>query len=241
MATIESYPNRYDGALPLCGLLQPSTWAIGRGGALLAAFHYYYPSLLPGPVGVPDSYVTDDKTVDMVEKALPSNPAGLAEMLALGRYKTAKDLASGVVFATYIQRDFEKKIGASVMNNQNYIYAGGPDDNALNDGVKRYTAPDAALAYLKTWYTPTGILLKPTLAVHTTYDPIIPAESVGLYADAVQRAGSSRNFVQQYVKADGHCNIDGPQTIVAFQELLHWVHTGEKPAAGLEPAPPPVK
>jgi hypothetical protein len=95
------------------------------------------------------------------------------------------------------------------VDNHNFIYAGGPDDNALNDGVKRYTASDAALAWLKTWYTPTGVLLKPTLAVHTTYDPIIPAESVRLYADQVQRAGSSANFVQQYVKHDGHCHISG--------------------------------
>ena len=241
MLTIESYPERYDGALPLCGLLQPSTWAISRGGALVAAFHYYYPGLLPGPVGVPTNFVTDKDTVAMVLKALPSNSTGLAELMALGRYKTAQDLADGVVFGTYIQRDFEQKLGEPVLDNHNTIYAGGPDDNALNDGVKRYRASDAALAYLKTWYTPTGVLLKPVLAVHTTYDPIIPAETVGLYADIVQRAGSGENFQQQYVKADGHCNIDGPQTFTALQELLDWKHNGKRPAAGVVPVPPAKK
>lgn len=239
MITMESYPARYDGALPLCGLLQPSTWAVERGGAMLAAFHYYYPGLLPGPVGIPDSAVLDETAVPSVLKALPSNPTGLAEMMALGHFKTQQDLASGVVFGTFVQRDFQQRLGSSVLNNQNFIYAGGPDDNALNDGVKRYAASATALAYLKTWYSPTGILLKPTLAVHTTYDPIIPADSVRLYEDIVQRAGSSANFVQQYVKEDGHCHISGKETMAALEELIQWKRTGKRPEGG--PVPPPEK
>ncbi len=241
MITMESFPNRYDGALPLCGLLQPSTWAIERGGAMLAAFHYYYPGLLPGPVAIPASVDLSWGATDALEKKLAANPKGLAELMALGKYKTPSDLAAGVVFGSYIERDFEQKLGASVLDNRNFIYAGGADDNALNDGVKRYVASDAALAYLKTWYTPTGELLKPMLAVHTTYDPIIPADSVRLYADQVQRAGSGANFVQQYVKADGHCNISGPETMTALQELIEWKHTGKRPASGLVPVPSETK
>ena len=235
MMSMEMFPSRYDGALPLCGLLEPTTWAIGKGSAMRAAFDYYYPGLLPGPIGIPADAALDQALVDKVLKTLPTNPKGMAELMALGPYKTAEDLADGVVFGTFIDRDFEQKIGASVLDNRNYIYAGGADDNALNDGVKRYTASDAALAWLKTFYTPTGVLLKPTLAVHTTYDPIIPAESVRLYADQVQRAGLSANFVQQYVKHDGHCHISGPETAKALDELIQWKHTGVKPESGIVP------
>jgi pimeloyl-ACP methyl ester carboxylesterase len=235
IATIESYPNRYDGALPLCGLLQPTSLAMGRGGALVAAFNYYYPGLLPGPLNIGADVPLDDVLVKKVLAALPSNPTGHAEIQALSHIRTDEELADVMVFFAYIQRDLEQKIGASVLDNHNVIYAGGPDDNALNDGVKRYTASPAALMYLKTWYTPTGVLMRPTLAVHTTYDPIIPADSTALYADAVQRAGSSENFVQQYVKHDGHCKIDGPETLAALRELIRWKHTGVKPAAGIVP------
>lgn len=241
MISMEMYPSRYDGALPLCGLLEPTTWAIGKGSAMRAAFDYYYPGLLPGPVGIPADAALDQALVDKVLKALPSNPKGMAELMALGAYKTAVDLADGAVFGTFIDRDFEQKLGTSVLDNHNYIYAGGPDDNALNDGVKRYTASDAALAWLKTWYTPTGVLLKPTLAVHTTYDPIIPADSVRLFADQVQRSGSSANFVQQYVKHDGHCHISGPETGKALEELIEWKHSGVKPKSGLLDVPEPAK
>jgi pimeloyl-ACP methyl ester carboxylesterase len=236
IATIERYPNRYDGALPLCGLLQPTSFAIGRGGALVAAFDYYYPGLLPEPLNIGASVALDDSLVKKVLAALPSNPTGHAEIQALSHIRSDEDLANVMVFYTYIQRDLEQKIGASVLDNHNVIYAGGPDDNALNDGVKRYTAPAAALAYLKTWYTPTGVLVRPTLAVHTTYDPIIPAESTAIYADEVQRAGSSANFVQQYVKHDGHCNIGGPETAAALGELIRWKRSGVKPVSGIVPA-----
>jgi len=235
IATIERYPNRYDGALPLCGLLEPATLAIGRGGALLAAFHHYYPGLLPGPIGVDAATPLDEALVKKVLAALPSNPTGLAEMMALTRFKRQEDLADNVVFSTYIHRDLEQKLGVSVLENADTIYAGGPDDNALNDGVKRYSAPAAALAYLKTWYTPTGLLLKPTLAVHTTYDPIIPANTVAYYADAVGRAASSGEFVQQYVKHDGHCNIQGPEMAAALGELIRWKRSGVKPEPGVVP------
>jgi pimeloyl-ACP methyl ester carboxylesterase len=235
IATIERYPNRYDGALPLCGLLEPATLAIGRGGALLAAFHFYYPGVLPGPIGVDAAIPLDEALVKKVLAALPSNPTGLAEMMALTRFKQQEDLADNVVFSTYIHRDLEQKLGVSVLENADTIYAGGADDNALNDGVKRYSAPAAALAYLKTWYTPTGLLLKPTLAVHTTYDPIIPANTVAYYADAVGRAGSTDEFVQQYVKHDGHCSIKGPEMAAALGELIRWKRAGVRPAPGIVP------
>jgi pimeloyl-ACP methyl ester carboxylesterase len=240
-ATIESYPNRYDGGLALCGLLQPTTWALERGGAMRAAFDFYYPGLLPGPIHIPESAVLDDALVQKVLQALPSNPTGQAELMALGHFKTAYDLADGVVFGTYTLRDLELKTGASIVNNSNFIYVGGPDDNALNDGVKRYTGSEAALGYLKTWYTPTGLLIRPMLAVHTTYDPIISPASVSVYADMAERSGSSRNFVQQYVKADGHCHISGPETMSALKELIEWKRTGKRPAGGAVPVLTPAE
>jgi len=232
IATIENYPNRYDGALPLCGLLEPTSYAIAHGGALFAAFHYYYPGLLPGPTDIPATAVLDDSVVKKVQAALPSNPKGRAELMALGHFKTDEDLANVITFFTYIQRDFAQKVGGSVLDNANAIYAGGADDDALNLHVKRYTGSPEAYAYLRTWYTPTGILSKPTLAVHTTYDPIIPADSISHYSDTVQRAGSSANFVQQLVAHDGHCSITGPETMAALQELIRWKRTGERPKAG---------
>jgi len=235
IATIETYPARYDGALPMCGLMEPASLAIGNGGALVAAFNHYYPGVLPEPVSIGAAIALDEHMVDTVLSALPGNPTGRAEIMALAHYKNEHDLASGVVFTTFILRDLEQKIGASVLDNHNTIYAGGADDNALNDGVRRYTASTAALDFLKSWYSPTGVLHRPTLAVHTTYDPIIPASTLEMYSDLVQRTGNGERFVQQYVKHDGHCNISGPETAAALEELIRWKRTGVKPASGAVP------
>lgn len=236
-ATLESYPNRYDGALSLCGLLEPATWTLQRVSAMRAAFDYYYPGLLPGPLHVPSSAALSEDQVAAVMKALPTNPKGQAELMALGHFKTVDDLAERMVSVTYVLRDMEEKIGSPALDNHNFIYAGGADDNALNDGVKRYTPTEAAIGYLKTWYTPTGVLTRPMLAVHTTYDPTVPPESVSVYADLVERNGSGRNFVQQYVKADGHCQIDGPQTAAALEELIEWKRNSKRPSDGVVPTP----
>ena len=236
MATIESYPSRYNGALALCGLLEPSSWAIEHGGAMLAAFDYYYPGLIPGPEHVAASVDLGSALAKKVQAHLHDSARGYAEMKALGHFKTDEDMAGVMVFLAFIERDFEQKLGVPVMNNANLIYFGGPDDNALNAGVHRYTASNAALDYLKTWYTPTGVLDRPMLAVHTSYDPVIPPDTVSQYADLTQRMGSSRFFVQQFVEADGHCNFSPEQTLTAMDELLDWVHNGKRPVAGLEPA-----
>lgn len=235
MATIESYPSRYNGALAFCGLLEPSTWAIEHGGAMLAAFDYYYPGLIPGPEHVAANVNLNNALAKQVEAHLHDNAKGYAEIKVLGHFKTDADMAGVMVFLAYIERDLEQKIGAPMINNANLIYFGGPDDNALNAGVKRYTAANAALDYLKTWYTPTGVLDRPMLAVHTSYDPVIPPDTVSQYADLVQRMGSSRFFVQQFVEADGHCNFSPEQTLTAMDELLTWAHSGKRPAPGLVP------
>ncbi len=235
MATIEGYPNRYNGALAFCGLLEPSTWAIEHGGSMLAAFDYYYPGLIPGPERVAANVNLNAALIKQVQAHLHDSQKGYAEIKALGHFKTDADMAGVMVFLDYIERDFEQKLGAPMINNANLIYFGGPDDNALNAGVKRYTAANAALDYLKTWYTPTGVLDRPMLAVHTSYDPVIPPDTVSVYADLTQRMGSSRFFVQQIVEADGHCNFTPEQTLTAMDELLTWVHSGKRPAPGLVP------
>ncbi len=235
VATIERQPNRYDGALVLCGSLQGATRSMTRASALLAAFHFYFPGVLPGPRDVGPEVALDAELARKVAAALASNPTGRSELLAIGRLKSDQDLADGIVFDAYLLRDLQQKIGAAILDNHNWIYAGGPDDNALNDGVVRYTASAAALAYLQTWYTPGGLLLQPVLAVHTTYDPIVPAETLAAFADAVQRAGSGDRFVQQYVPHDGHCNISGAETAAALQELIAWKRTGIKPPSGRVP------
>jgi len=91
--------------------------------------------------------------------------------------------------------------------------------------VKRYTGSPAAAEYLHAWYTPTGRLSDPMLAVHTTYDPLVPPWIPNMYATLAPEA----LFVQQYVKRPGHCAITPEETARAFSQLREWKQTGKRP------------
>jgi len=88
----------------------------------------------------------------------------------------------------------------------------------LNAAIPRYSGAPRAIAYLRSYYTPTGRILNPMLAVHTSYDPLVPVMIPNMYASTVEAAGTERLFVQKYVKHDGHCNIQPEEISRAFAE-----------------------
>ena len=115
------------------------------------------------------------------------------------------------------------------------IYESRDDYNALNDGVKRYAADPHAAEYIRTWYTPTGRLTHPMLAIHTSYDPLVPVRIPNRYPELIEQTGSQAMFVQQYVKHDGHCAIQPSEIATGFSELRAWKDNGVKPRPGLTP------
>ena len=235
MATMEQAPYTYNGALALCGLLGASDLHLEDMFAKVAAFDYYFPGVLPPLDPVPDSFQANGAFVQKLLRALDANPKGAAAMRQLRLLHNNNNLARTMMFHIFVIQDLQHKAGGNPFDNRNYIYTGTDDDRALNDGVRRYAAEGAAAQYLTRYYTPTGRLMHPMLALHTTYDPLINPTSVFPYTQTVTRAGFSENFVQQYVKADGHCNITPEQTGIAFDELLLWVRAGTRPKPGSLP------
>ena len=235
METIEQAPYIYTGALSLCGLLGPSDLHEQQSFAAVAAFDYYFPGLLPPLDPVPPSFAVGDALQQKLQQALDANPTGAAAMRILAAVKTDKDVAKMTVFHLFVVQDLQRKAGGSPFDNRNYLYSGTADDRALNDGVKRYGPDKLAAQYSTRYYTSTGRLMRPMLAVHTTYDQFINPGSIFVYTEQVNRAGFSDNFVQQYVHADGHCNITPEQVGIAFDELLDWTHGGKRPTPGLLP------
>lgn len=235
MLTMEQAPETYTAALPLCGLLGPTDVPTQHAFAMLAAFDYYFPGLLPPLDPVPGNFTESDELTKRVKDALEAHPEQAATMRTLLGLRSNSDVANSTLFGVYIVWDMQHKAGGNPFDNRNYLYTGTPDDRALNDGVKRYAPDGLAAQYITRYYTPTGRVMRPMLAVHTTYDPVINPSSISIYTQEVNRAGFSDNFVQQYVHADGHCNITSEQTGIAFDELLDWVHGGKRPKPGLLP------
>ncbi len=236
LMTIEKAPEYYDGALALCGRLDPSNAARQRAFAMRAAFDYYFPGLLPPLVPVPRGFEVTAALRREVEQQLEKHPDGAAAMRTLLRLHSDADVANKMLFATYVVMDAQQKAGGNPFDNRNYIYTGTSDDRALNDAVKRYAADPAATQFLVQYYTPTGRLLRPMLALATTYDPTTnPSRVTAWYENAVETAGRTENYLQQYVHADGHCNFTPGQIWTAFSELVDWADGGARPRPGLLP------
>jgi hypothetical protein len=135
-------------------------------------------------------------------------------------------------FWLVIMKELKERTGGNPFDNRNTIYSGFDDDVAVNRGVKRYSADPKSVEYIRQYYTPTGRVSDPVLALHTTYDQLVPAHDVGYYDVLAAVSGKQDLFVSKFVQADGHCNINAPRIAVAFDELLSWARDRKRPAAG---------
>jgi hypothetical protein len=238
MVTLELNPKPYLGGLDLCGSVGPTSESFDRRFALRAAFDYYFPGLMPALVPVPTDFFANQAERDRILAALRENPQAATAMRALAGVHTDAELAYNMAYFTFVIGDMEHRAGGNPFDNRNTIYSGTNAANSfgdyeLNDNVRRYIAQTKARAYLVRHYTPSGRLGRPMLALHTIYDPIVPAAQLALYGHQVQAAGFGDNLVQQYVHRDGHCNLTPDEIGDAFDELVAWTHGGTRPTPGL--------
>jgi len=245
--TLEQRPKDYSGGLALCGVLAPTDLVMQRAFANRVAFDAFFPGVLPEVDRIPPSFMMNDTPViTKVQAALDAKPDSAALIRSLADIHTNRGLADVLVFNTFVIEDLRLKTGGNPFDNRNLIYTGTTDDYTLNTQVKRYEGDRNAVRYMSEYYTPTGGLKRKLLAVHTTYDPLVPAATAAYYDDATRRAGVGDFFVQKYVNRDGHCNITADQTGEVFDELTKWVDHDQRPQPGILPeapaeAPPPKK
>lgn len=232
MMTIEESPGPYAAGLDLCGAVTDTLSRSGRRFDLRVLFDYFFPAILPDPAKVPASFEISEDLSKKVSASLESNPEAAAALRNFVGLHNNKDLASLLLFATWVLKDIEQRAGGNPFDNRNTIYTGTTDDNSVNDHVKRYTADPGALSYIQRYYTPTGQLTRPILAIHTTYDPLVSPAVPSAYAQLARTAGSGDRFVVQYVEHDGHCNITPEEVARGFAELRQWKDKGVAPAPG---------
>lgn len=234
MLLMERYPDAYDAGLPLCGPLAPANYFLARGAFdLKVVFDYYFPDTLPGPDKFPVDFRNSQELTKKITALLDSAPEKSATLRQYAGLHNNKDLGATVTFITYLLKELYDRAGGNAFDNRSIIYESSADYNALNRGIKRYAADPRAAEYVRTWYSPTGKLTHPMLAIHTTYDPLVPVRIPDLYPGIADRAGSADMFVQQFVEHDGHCTILPAEIGRGFTALREWKNHGTRPAYGL--------
>lgn len=230
IATIEKYPEVYDGALPMCGPLNVILNGFQeRIFDMLATFDFLFPNVVGSLVNLPQTAKLDQAKVKAAVEAAPDKAAMFAKHYSLA---SAAELPGVLAFWYEIVRELQFRAGGNPFDNRNTIYDGFDDDVALNRGIKRYAADAKAREYLRQHYSPTGKIADPVLTIHTTYDQLIPGRFVSQYDEFARVAGTQDLFVAKFVVAKGHCNFTPAQTGSAFDELLNWIREKKRPAAG---------
>ncbi|MGH8040573.1 MAG: alpha/beta hydrolase family protein [Rudaea sp.] len=230
--TIEQRPQTYTGALSLCGAIEPSNRIMQRDFALRAAFDYYFPGLLGALVPVSPEYRTDQATERKIAAALRAKPDAARALMRWYAAADANNIVPVILFVADEVRELQQRTHGNPFGNADLIYVGTGDDYKLNDGVKRYRADPLAAAYLAKWYTPTGVLTRPFLALQDTGDPLVPANAAFEYALQAERAGHGDDFVQLYVNREGHCVFTPEEVGLAFDKLAAWSEAGKRPQSG---------
>jgi hypothetical protein len=237
MTIMERFPDVYDGGLPLCGPLAPASWFMERRVFdLRVVFDFYFPGVLPSPVETPADYRNTKEETAKVLGLLAGAPDKADALRRYSGIRTNEELAGVVTFWTFILMDLRQRSGGNPFDNRDTIYSGSSDDDALNDGVKRYAADPGSEDFLRANYEPTGRLGGPMLHLANVYDPLVPPWVPNQYAGLAEHANNEELFVQQYVKTPGHCRISPEEVMSGFQQLRKWVESGERPKGGATPA-----
>jgi len=80
-----------------------------------------------------------------------------------------------------------------------------------------------------------GKLLRPTLTLHTTVDPVVEVAHESAYRAQVEGWAGLDRLVQVYVKGVGHCAFTSAQLLATLEAMERWLDTGVRPDASFFP------
>jgi len=236
-AVMEMFPEAYDGGLAAGGNNEPKLVHLKeRAFDSRLLFDYFFPGLPGSVVEFPHGDATFQRTAAVAQELVKGKEDVLAEFCRVVGFRDPGRAPGIVAFFTEVLRELAERAGGNAFDNRNTVYTrfGTVEQEiALNQAIPRYQADPDAVAYLRKWYTPTGKIQAPLLAVNKLIDDISPVEATRYYAGLVEIAGTGDLFVQQYMARVEGPSLIGPEFAAAFDELLAWIREGTRPRHGL--------
>ena len=227
---IEHFPDKYDGALALCGPIGGGPYQVQYLSDFRVVFDYFFPSVFSfGVTDVPaNAYLNWQAYIQAISFAIASNPAATTQLYSVtGAALDSQDPSSSVVTAVAVLRysiwgtnDLIATSGGIPYDNQGTVYFGSFDDAALNAGVERVESDGRARAYMRRFYQTTGELQRPLVTLHNTLDPVVPFQHEVIYGGLAAQAGSSNFLTVIPVPRYGHCSFNVQEVAGAFGLLV---------------------
>ena len=230
LATIERYPEAYQGAMPMCGPLNASLNGLQeRVFDMLATFDALFPGVVGPLTGLATGAKLDGAKVKAAVDAAPERATSYA-----ARYSLAgpAEIPGVLTFFYEINRELQVRAGGNPFDNRQTLYDGFGDDLSLNRTIQRVIADPRARDYLRQYHTPTGLVARPVLSLHTIHDPLIPGRYISDYAAITRLTGRQDLFTAKFTAGRGHCSFTPQQMDKGFDELRRWAREGIRPEPG---------
>ncbi len=249
---------RYDGAVPMCGVL---------GDTELYDFFAAYQAAAMQLAGLPATSwpVTNWPDLEPVVKnalftTFPTATTAQGEKLKqivknlTGGERPMFDIGfagsyTGTVWGTF-GRD-GKILGIlndDVVSTRDFVYrmTSGPtptvEEQAFNASIFRVQAtPDANRLRVDglRWFPKTNARISvPVVTLHTLGDMYVPFSMEQIYKRRADALGTSKWLVQRAIRGVGHCDFTINEQVSAFQAMTNWEQNGVAPAGDevLDPA-----
>lgn len=231
LATLERYPDHYAGGLALCGANAPASEIFGDMLlSPLVAFDFFFPGVMGLPAGgLADPAAPPFVAEPVFEAALKGNEA-VAESLAERFDVPREGLAGGLMIRYIVLQEMTRRAGGFPVDNRQARYAGLGDDAAVEAGVRRYTGDPKAMAYAAGNAALRGDIRRPVVMLANLKDPTVPTAISSRYAGLAATAGQAGNVLLMAPQGEGHCAFAAESVAAAFDKLVHWAETGQRPA-----------
>jgi len=104
-----------------------------------------------------------------------------------------------------------------------------PAERMLNDEVLRVAATADATTDLTGIPAVQGDPRIPVLSLHGIGDLFVPFSMEQVYAQRARQHHQSRLFVSRAIRENAHCGFTQAELQRGFDDLVHWVRTGQQP------------
>lgn len=245
-ALIEQYPDEYDGALPMCGVMGDY-----RLFDYFVSYNLVAQTLAGVKEGFPPSHNYQARAVPRMREELGLN--GQAQLTAKGKELRAVtmnlsggkrplfDLGfqkwSNFLFTLYTPESILGVKPGSYFSNANTTYqldenpAVSPKERKLNDSVLRVgtRAKAGQLNGISDILHINGNIHMPVITMHTLGDLFVPFSMEQIYARKVAAQGRSNLLVTRAIRDVRHCGFTNQEIQTGFADLVKWVEKGKKP------------
>ena len=255
MKLAEQFPEQYDGAVPVCGIVGGTTLQLDYVVNVRALFDHFYPGILPGSASEPvPGYVMDLAKRNQIITTVSTNPLGMLAIASTAQtpieFTTSAQLVESLINAlVYHTRGADNVLtfvnGKFPVSNVGVTYSPRPGLivpplnlqsmsailAGVNQQIPRFEADPSAAVWAAQNFTPSGALRIPTITLHNRWDRLVPSFHEDTLADRVSKAGATNLLVQRRNPGwgYGHCAIPAAAQVQAIADLANWVETGTKP------------